>query len=273
MGERLNHTEMIRVFPRRTKWTPVDEFAFVGDPPLFRPPEMPVRVSVTFEWDLQEGARLYDAWGSLYEDVVLGGPAFGDHGGEFTPGLFLKKGVTITSRGCPRLCPWCFVPRREGNIRELEIKAGYIVQDNNLLACSPEHIMRVFEMLQEQKRNIFFNGGLDSRLFNEHHRRLLDTIKIGELWFACDHHSALPALEKVRDLISDISADKKRCFVMIGRQPETLYDAEKRLHKIYELGFLPFSQLYRGPGEMIYTKAWLALNKKWSRPALYRRAA
>jgi hypothetical protein len=25
---------MIRVFPRRTKWTPTDELAFVGDPPL-----------------------------------------------------------------------------------------------------------------------------------------------------------------------------------------------------------------------------------------------
>ena len=35
-------------------------------------------------------------------------------GTEFVPGRFLAKGVTITSRGCPRRCPFCFVPGREG---------------------------------------------------------------------------------------------------------------------------------------------------------------
>ncbi len=49
---------MIRVFPRKTAWTPTDELAFVGDPPLFRPPEQPVMVSVTFTWDIPEGERL-----------------------------------------------------------------------------------------------------------------------------------------------------------------------------------------------------------------------
>ncbi len=40
---------MIRVFPRKTKWTPDDELAFVGDPPLFRSPDNEaVYVSVTF---------------------------------------------------------------------------------------------------------------------------------------------------------------------------------------------------------------------------------
>jgi len=52
----------IRVFPRRTKWTPADDLAFVGDPPLpgFRPadPQTPVRVSVAFTWDLDEANRL-----------------------------------------------------------------------------------------------------------------------------------------------------------------------------------------------------------------------
>ena len=43
---------MIRVFPYRTKWTPVDDMAFVGSPPMkgFRPddPQTPVHVSCTF---------------------------------------------------------------------------------------------------------------------------------------------------------------------------------------------------------------------------------
>ena len=52
---------MIRVFPRRTKWTPDDELAFVGDPPLFRPKERVVNISVTFTWDLPEANRLQRA--------------------------------------------------------------------------------------------------------------------------------------------------------------------------------------------------------------------
>jgi len=43
---------VIRVFPQRTKWTPDDDLAFVGHPPLFRPgsESTPVFVSVTFTW-------------------------------------------------------------------------------------------------------------------------------------------------------------------------------------------------------------------------------
>ena len=112
---------MIRVFPRKTKWTPDDELAFVGDPPLFRPPEQPVRISVAFTWDRVEGYRLQSGWRQFYQSVELHGPAFDNPGDEFVPGRFIKEGVTITSRGCPKRCPWCFVPQREGKIRELEI--------------------------------------------------------------------------------------------------------------------------------------------------------
>lgn len=53
---------MIRVFPRRTKWTPTDDLSYIGYPPLFRPPEMPVRISVTFTWDIPLAQKLYMAW-------------------------------------------------------------------------------------------------------------------------------------------------------------------------------------------------------------------
>ena len=99
---------MIRVFPRKTAWTPTDALAFVGDPPLILPSEHPVFVSVAFTWDIEEGKRLAAAWGQYFRDVHIGGPAFGDAGDAFEPGVFLKPGVTITSRGCPRNCPWCF---------------------------------------------------------------------------------------------------------------------------------------------------------------------
>lgn len=101
MGGRVQEDRsMIRVFPNMTKWTPTDDLAFVGYPPLFLPPEQPVRISVVFTWDLPLAQRLKTAWQAHYKDVQIGGPAVGDPGGDFVPGRFIKDGVTITSRGC-----------------------------------------------------------------------------------------------------------------------------------------------------------------------------
>ncbi len=259
---------MIRVFPRKTKWTPTDELAFVGDPPLIRPPIQPVYVSCTFTWDIEEAKRLASAWKQYYPDVYIGGPAFGDPGGEFEPGRFVKSGVTITSRGCPNKCPWCYVPRREGKIRELEIRPGWIVQDNNLLACSDNHLLNVLIMLQKQKHPVVFSGGLDSTRFTKWHSVLLKSIKVKELWFACDSEVSLQYLEKVRTLL-DYPQRKMRCYVMVGFNGEKIEDAQWRLEIVYKIGFDPFCQLYRGEGEQPYGKDWLALNRKWSRPAAY----
>ena len=59
--------------------------------------------------------------------VHMGGPAFNMPGGDFVPGMYLKKGYVITSRGCPNRCWFCSVPRREGGrLRELPITEGNI---------------------------------------------------------------------------------------------------------------------------------------------------
>lgn len=264
---------MIRVFPRRTKWTPKDELAFVGDPPLFRPDPQPVNVSVTFTWDINQGRRLAAAWGQYYPHVHLGGPALGDGGSEFTPGRFLKQGVTITSRGCPSNCPWCFVPVREGSLRELEIKDGWIIQDNNLLACSKDHIKRVFEMLERQPKPIKFSGGLYPYFFRKWHLKLMEKIRIDELWFSCDYPKSFKPLEKVADLISDLPQNKRRCYVLLGLPWDSPLEAEKRLEKVFKFGFLPFAQLFQGSYKKEYPPSWTKLQRKWCRPAAYKSQA
>jgi len=264
-------TPMIRVFVRRNKWTPVDELTFVGDPGLFIPKnrKIPVRISIVFSWDIYEGKRLLKAWQPFFDDVKLGGPAFDDPGGEFIPGRFIKKGVTITSRGCPKWCPWCFVPKREGRIRELKIKPGYIIQDNNLLACSEKHIRSVFDMLKELGKPAKFSGGLDTILLQDWHRDLFDSIKINELWFACDTPVSLKPLERAARILDGIKQKKKRCFVMIGFNRESLKDTEYRLEKVFKIGFDPFCQLYQPAIKIDYNHEWKQLARKWSRPAAY----
>ena len=126
--------KIARVFPRRTKATPDDPLAFTGPPPrggLLDIEE--VHVSVAFTYDMEKACQLAEQWMKLGVPVHMGGPAFNMPGGDFVPGMYLKKGYVITSRGCPNRCWFCSVPRREGGrLRELPITEGNIVLDDNL---------------------------------------------------------------------------------------------------------------------------------------------
>lgn len=263
----------IRVFPRRTKWTPNDELSFIGEPPIIgKPPDRPVYVSCSFTWDINESERLYRAWKTYYSKVYIGGPAFGDAGNTFTPGKFIKNGVVITSRGCPKDCPWCFVQEREGQIRELPVAEGHIIQDNNLLACSIEHVRKVFNMLSAQKHSAVFMG-MDAELLTQEHTDMLNSIKVDRVFFAYDHCGNTYHLEKTAEMLSNYSRDKKRCYVLIGYYgDDTVVKAEKRLLKIWDLGFMPYSMFYRN-GNMKkkhITKEWQDLTRIFSRPAIMR---
>jgi len=261
---------MIRVFPRRTKWTPTDDLSLVGDPPLWRPEVRPVYISCVFTWDKKECERLARSWLRFYPDVRIGGPAYDDEGGEFIVGRFLKIGVTITSRGCPKKCPYCYVPKREGHVREYPIKDGWILQDNNILACSKSHQQSVFEMLQRQSKAIDFNGGLDPEFLNEWHIQEFEKLKVRHFWFSCDTPEDEKYLPKLVDLMSDYKEWQKRCYVLIGFNGETISQAEQRLNRIYRAGFLPFAQLFQGDEKRHWTPEWDALQRKWCRPAAYR---
>ena len=146
---------MIRVFPRKTNASPADSMAFFDGPPLWYAGHDNVLVSCTFTYDKARAEFLAEQWGSSGYKVAVGGPAYDDIGGEFTPGKFVKDGYVITSRGCCNRCWFCSVWKREGNIREIEIKDGWNVLDSNLLQCSDRHIKAVFKMLQKQKEPVF----------------------------------------------------------------------------------------------------------------------
>lgn len=269
-------SELIRVFPFRTGFTPTDEWAFVGHPPLFRPGtrKTPVHVSVTFTWHKAEAERIAGSWADHYDTVKISGPAYGDYGDAFTPGRYLKAGCTITSRGCTKHCGWC--PERNRPLRELPIHPGWIVQDSNLLACSERHVRAVFDMLREQGRAVRFPGGLDKHFLKPWHREMFDSIPLDELWFACDTNGDqdLQWLERAAKILEGIPLRKRRCYTMIGYEvaltPENLAASEKRIERVLELGFMPFCQLYKpDEGAIDYPAEWRAVARKWCRPAAY----
>jgi len=165
--------KILRVFPRRTNFTPKDDLVVIGRPELWKPEVDEVHISCMFTWDITYCARLKREWLAYYPVVKIGGPAmnylYGSDGYEFVAGRYVRKGITFTSRGCNFKCPWCLVPKMEGKFRNVKnIVPGNTIQDNNILLSNRDHLAKVFSMLKTQ-RAIRFSGGLDVRLLRHWH--------------------------------------------------------------------------------------------------------
>ncbi len=270
---------ILRVFPRRTSLTPIDDLAWVGDPPL--PGIEPfalvdeIHVSVAFTWDRDEGRRLAAAWADVYPEVTvkIGGPAFGSPVDEFFPGRYVRKGVVFSSRGCNNSCPFCLVPTREGRLRLMDpIRSGWIVNDNNFLQCPAEHRRRVYAMLDRQHPGAIFAGGIQTSLLTKTIASELRDLRIEELFLAADSEGAIRHLETAVSRLSFLPIYKLRCYVLLGYGDDMPERAERRLEAVYGAGALPFAQLYQPPDRWIdYGPEWRDLQRHWSRPALYRR--
>ena len=261
---------IVRVFPRRTLMTPIDSLSFVGRPPLFRPEADEVHVSVAFTWDKMEAERLAEHWRAFYPVVRIGGPAYGDAGDGFTAGRYVKPGVTFTSRGCPNACDFCVAWKREGRLREFShIEPGWIIQDNNLTACSGRHLDRVFSMLGSQPYPAQFAGGLEAARITPAWIDRLKSIRLGQLFLAYDKVSDDLDVSRAAALLwnAGIPRDKCRCFVLIGRDRDTQDAARQRCEQVWEWGLLPFAMLYRDEAGARPDNGWRQLQRTFSRPA------
>ena len=262
-----------RVFPRKTKASPTDDLAFFGPPPLLFLPEIhEVRVSVTFTYDRTYAEELADYWSILGVPVSIGGPAYDDPAiGDFVPGLYLKKGYVITSRGCNNKCWFCSAWRREGLLRELPITEGWNVLDNNLLQCSDSHIKSVFDMLSRQSHHPVFTGGLEAKQLKSWHCDLLRKVKTQRMYFAYDtpddYEPLVVAGKMLRDAGISPNSHVAACYNLIGYKGDTFQKAQKRLEQTIQAGFMPYAMLYRDFTGNV-DKEWSRFQREWLRPQL-----
>ena len=261
---------VIRVFVRQTSYTPTDDYAFVGPPPFaaFIPEHDEVHISCTFTWDMDEAEELAYQWeGATNKPVKLGGPAYHSPCDDFIPGMYVKRGIIFTSRGCNNNCPWCGVREVEGKLRELPITDGNIIQDNNFLQCSRQHKDKVFRMLRNQHL-ICFRGGLETDLIDDHFISNITSLRIAELWLACDTDAALPKFRMACAKLTAAGFTRRqiKCYSLIGHDMEA---EEQRNREIFRAGAMPFSQLQRDftRTKTEYSAAWKAFERQWQRPA------
>lgn len=257
-----------RVFPTRTSMAPVDKDAYFSEPDMFTPNYDEIHISVTFTWDIPKAERLATAWGGKGK-VKIGGVAINGESREpFKAGMYLKKGITITSRGCPNKCSFCFIRDKE-LIEFDDFPEGNIVQDNNILATSDRHWDLVIKMLKNQ-RGIEFKGGLEARRVTQKKAEDMRGLSIKSLWLACDHKNAVKPVKEAISILNKAGFTRNHlmCYCLIGKDRQ---EEENRLMEVLNAGAMPFAQLYRNEADDIkYSHEWKKFQREWSRPAIIR---
>jgi hypothetical protein len=262
---------IIRVFPHRTKATPHDPLAVIGEPDMFSEADR-VHISVTFTWHLKEADRLYRLWKQV-APTEIGGPATGERGADFTPGMYLKRGYVITSRGCPNKCWFCNVWKREGELRELPITSGFNVLDDNFLSCSEKHIRAVFAMLAKEKEKPEFTGGLEPGKIRQWHIDEMVKLKTKQMFFAYDGPEDREPMYEAGKLLKanglTVRSRVPRAYCLVGYPGDTLEAAEKRLVECLDFGFIPMAMLYRNNADFDEKPPeWRRFQTTWARPAI-----
>ena len=220
-------------------------------------------LSVVFTWDLPQAYSRAVWLRDMGYRVRAGGPAVklmpdyladvAQCNGMAVDALpWHNPAATFTSRGCIRRCPFCAVPKIEGNLVELDDwPVRPIVCDNNLLACSKAHFDKVVDRLKPLE-GIDFNQGLDARLLTKPHaERLAELDCTVRLAFdSVGYESAfMGAFEKLYD--AGIPADHIRVYVLLGFR-DTPEDALYRLQMVRKLGAWPNPMRYQPLDALTY---------------------
>lgn len=188
-------------------------------------------VSIPFTWNLPKVASELRQGSLFVRRWVVGGPAVklmpnylldipNVTIGDAMPGVLQRVNslATRTTLGCVRRCQFCGVKRIEPKFVELEEWPDLpIFCDNNVLAASESHFVRVIERVRHWGW-CDFNQGLDARLLNDGHAELLATIKKPVVRLALDgdeeRESWVTAVERVRK--AGIAKNRIRSYVLCG---------------------------------------------------------
>ena len=170
-------------------------------------------------------------------------------GAELDYSIYSKcdRSIVRFSQGCPRRCPWCVVPEKEGKIRptspkNLNPKGKYIVVNDNSFFANPNW-RDAISQLRKWGQIVDIQQGLDARLVTMEQCKQLLTLKhYKQIRIAWDD-PAEHLVPKLKEIITVIKPYKLMCYVLIGfnsTEQEDLY----RVETLRDLKIDPFVMPY-----------------------------
>ena len=188
-----------------------------------------------------KGGSGYDLHARMpFEDYDRIMPDYSLYGCDYAIGRF--------TRGCPNRCPWCVVPKMDGNeVRHVADLTDFwcgqkVVRllDDNIMADADEFV-RDCEQLSSAGVKVIWEA-LDIRLVNDLTARALASVKVEKsIHFAWDGHgqdgAIVPGIETLRK--HGIKPWRLMFYVLVGFNTTPEYDMH-RIMTLHELGANPF---------------------------------
>lgn len=187
---------------------------------------------------VEKGGTGYGLYTDLPENIEHICPDYSLYGESYSMGFL--------TRGCIRKCPWCFVPRKEGDIRahadvtEFLRHKDVVLLDNNVLA-HPHGLAQIEKMARLGVR-VDFNQGLDARLIDDSVARLLGRLTwMKPLRLACDTAAMIPVIQKAVTLLRwhNVTPSQYFCYCLV----DDVADALERVRFLKGIYVYPFCQV------------------------------
>jgi hypothetical protein len=193
-------------------------------------------ISVPFTWLMDEAHRIAKSYDG---PVMIGGPGtmMKTEIEGISPVEISNPYATFTTRGCVNSCAFCAVPKIEGEFREIsDFRPAPIICDNNLLASSKSHLVKVVDRLKSFPF-VDFNQGLEAKRFTPEVADLLGNLDC-KVRFAFDWSTQEAIVKDAIDLCRKRTTKLINVYVLFGflDSPD---DALYRLEKVRSWGIFP----------------------------------
>ena len=163
-----------------------------------------------------------------------------------------KSTVLFASRGCPRRCGFCSVPKLEGmpvpgegSIRS-RLHPDYhraVFFDNNILGMP--NWKDVFEELIDLGIEVDFNQGMDARFINDDNARMLAEMNIPIIRLAFDYIGIRPWVEKAIELLKSHDIRGRRIvFYALHNYVDTPQEFFERTRDLLNWGVVVYPMRY-----------------------------
>ena len=160
--------------------------------------------------------------------------------------------VSMTSRGCPRGCPFCHVAAKEqrasikcANVSDFWNGQPHIeVLDPNITACKDKRDL--FRQYRETGATISFNQGLDIRFLNDEDVEDINRMRIVKIHFAWDNPKD-DLEQKFRWFASRYKRSRNGMVYILTNFNSTMDENLARIRILRELNYDPFVMIYNKP--------------------------